>query len=217
MKKSLTINSIIKKTIAFASLGALAAPVFSLSLPVTPFWSVQDGRLLDPNGNSFVFRGVTIDHTRAPEKTLQALKDIAALGANSAQIEFNIKDYSVFPRPIVAEIRKIVETCIEQNLVCVLEPNDVAGFGTYPGSTSPTGTIDGWRDIYYSLGGGEKNIIIGLGNQHFDGDAGSASLYLAGLPSYASSLLSALPNGFLVMVDGNVWSQDTDKAIKIHI
>ena len=207
-------KSLLKNVLAVACLGALTAPVLALSPPALPFWSVQDGKLLDPNGNPFVFRGVTIDHSLAPEKTVQALKDIAALGANSAQIEFTIKDYSVFPRPIVAEIRKIVETCIDQNLVCVLEPNDVAGFGTYPGSTSPTGTIGYWSDIYYALHGGEKNIIIGLGNQHFDGTEGTSIIYHSGIPSYASSLLSALPNGFLVMVDGNVWSQDTDKAMQ---
>jgi len=205
--------SLIKKSLASA-ITILSASAMALSPPASLGWKVQDGKLIDAYGNPFIFRGVTIDHTLAPEKTVQALKDIAALGANSAQIEFTLKDYSVFPRPIVTEIRKIVETCIEQNLVCVLEPNDVAGFGTYPGSTSPSATIDYWRDIYYSLYGGENNIIIGLGNQHFDGDPGSAIIYLSGIPTYASSLLSALPRGFLVMVDGNVWSQDTDKAMQ---
>ncbi len=205
--------SLIKKLLA-TSVAIVSTSALALSPPASPGWKVQDGKLLDANGNPFIFRGVTIDHTLAPEKTVQALKDIAALGANSAQIEISIKNYDVFPRPIVAEVKKIVATCIEQNLVCVLEPNDVAGFGGFPGSTSPTGTIDAWNDIYYSLYGGENNIIIGLGNQHFDANPGSADIYLSGIPTYASSLLSLLPRGFVVMIDGNVWSQDTDRAMQ---
>lgn len=214
MKKNSPLNiSLVKKTLA-AAIAILSTSAFALSPPANTFWSVQNGKLLDTTGKPFIFRGVTIDHTLAPEKTIQALKDIAALGANSAQIEFTLKDYSVFPRPIVAQIRQIVETCIAQNLVCVLEPNDVAGFGSYPNSTSPSGTISYWSDIYYVLRGAEKNIIIGLGNQHFDGTEGAEIIYRSGIPTYASSLLSALPTGFVVMVDGNVWSQDTDKAMQ---
>lgn len=212
-KNSPVIFSLVKKTLA-ASIAILSTSAFALSPPANTFWSVQNGQLLDTTGKPFIFRGVTIDHTLAPERTVQALKDIAALGANSAQIEFTLKDYSVFPRPIVTQIQQIVETCVAQKLVCVLEPNDVAGFGSHPTSTSPSGTISYWSDIYYVLRGAEKNVIIGLGNQHFDGTEGAEIIYRSGIPTYASSLLSALPTGFVVMVDGNVWSQDTDKAMQ---
>src|SRR5687768_7011171 len=95
-KKLSLIKKSLAASIAFLSITALSTTIFSTSafalspLPF-PVWTVEDGKLLDPNGNPFIFRGVTIDHSLAPGKTVQALKDIAALGANSAQIEFPIK------------------------------------------------------------------------------------------------------------------------------
>ncbi|MES2825140.1 MAG: cellulose binding domain-containing protein [Pseudomonadota bacterium] len=204
-----TLKKFLRKAVTVAGLCALA-------LPAAAIWTVENGKLLDPNGNPFIFRGVTIDHTLAPGKTLQALKDIAALGANSAQIEFPIKYTDVFPRPVIAELAEIARTCKEQKLVCVLEPNDVAGFGGVEGSASPTATIGYWQDMYRSLYGMEDYVIIGLGNQHFDGNPGSAVIYTSGIISYAQHLMSVLPQGFVVMVDGNVWSQDTDLAMQ-HI
>ena len=197
----------------FTSLG-LAAMLACSTHSAMAAWTTNGKQLIDAKGNAFIFRGVTIDHTLAPEKTVQALKDIAALGANSAQIEFPIKYDGVFPRPIVTQLRDIIKTCVEQKLVCVLEPNDVAGFGGVEGSNSPSATIDYWTDIYNTLYGNEDYIIIGLGNQHFDGNSGSAVIYSSGIPDYLQNLLSKLPKDFLVMVDGNVWSQDTDKAMQ---
>ena len=188
--------------LAFASHAAMAA------------WTTNGKQLIDAKGNPFIFRGVTIDHTLAPEKTIQSLKDIAALGANSAQIEFPIKYDGVFPRRIVNQLKDIIKTCVEEKLVCVLEPNDVAGFGSVEGSASPTATAEYWKDIYNTLYGYQDYIIIGLGNQHFDGNSGSAIIYSSGMISYIQGLMSVLPKDFLVMIDGNVWSQDTDKAMQ---
>lgn len=202
-----TLKKFLKKAVTVAGLCAVA-------LPAAAIWTVENGKLLDPNGNPFIFRGVTIDHTLAPEKTVQALKDVAAMGANSAQIEFPIKYTDVFPRPMIAELAEIARTCKEQKLVCVLEPNDVAGFGGVEGSASPSATIGYWQDMSRSLYGMEDYVIIGLGNQHFDGNPGSAVVYTSGIISYAQYLMSVLPQGFVVMVDGNVWSQDTDLAMQ---
>ncbi|MES2673721.1 MAG: cellulose binding domain-containing protein [Pseudomonadota bacterium] len=202
-----TLKKFLKKAGTVAGLCAVA-------LPAAAVWTVENGKLLDPNGNPFIFRGVTIDHTLAPEKTVQALKDIAALGANSAQIEFPIKYTDVFPRPMIAQLYEIAKTCKEQKLVCVLEPNDVAGFGGVEGSASPTATIGYWQDMSRSLFGMEDYVIIGLGNQHFDANPGSAVIYTSGIISYAQNLMSVLPQGFVVMIDGNVWSEDTDLAMQ---
>lgn len=212
-------KSIAGKAIAVLSLGVLAVPAFSLSPPALTGWTVQNGKLMDPNGNPFIFRGVTIDHTRAPDKTVQALKDIAALGANSAQIEFPLSYQTPFlyPRAAVTELIEIIRTCAETKLVCVLEPNDVAGFGAATNTASPSATIDLWQasDMKMALSapGVTNHIIIGMGNQHFGSGDGLASFYKDTMQSYTSWLVSSLPPNFLVMIDGTDWSQDSDKTM----
>ncbi|HTF95719.1 MAG TPA: cellulose binding domain-containing protein [Cellvibrio sp.] len=212
-------KSVLRNTIAALTLGIIAAPAFSLSPPALTGWTVQNGKLMDPNGNPFIFRGVTIDHGRAPDKTIQALKDISALGANSAQIEFPIT-YQVpfvFPRTAVTELVEIIKTCAETKLVCVLEPNDVAGFGTTQGVASPSNTADLWQksDMQMALSapGVTNHIIIGLGNQHFGSGEGLAEFYRGTLQNYTHFLVSSLPPNFLVMIDGSDWSQDSDKSM----
>lgn len=220
MKRSnLKKTSILQKTIAVLTLGIIAAPALSLSPPALTGWTVQHGKLMDPNGNPFIFRGVTIDHSRAPDKTIQALKDIAALGANSAQIEFPITYQIpfVYPRTAVTELVEIIKTCADVKLVCVLEPNDVAGFGTTTTTASPSNTADLWQksDMQMALSapGVTNHIIIGLGNQHFGSAEGLAEFYRGTLQNYTHFLVSSLPPNFLVMIDGSDWSQDSDKSM----
>ncbi len=210
-------SSLLKKTIAAFALGALVAPVFALSPPALTGWTVQNGKLMDPNGNPFIFRGVTIDHGRAPDKTIQALKDIAALGANSAQIEFPL-NWTVpftYPRAAATELVGIIKACAENKLVCVLEPNDVAGFGVVNGVASPSNTAYLWESsdmrMALSAPGVTNHIIIGFGNQHFG--HGTEQFYRDTAQSYTHGILSSLPPNFMIMLDGSDWSQDPTKAM----
>lgn len=214
MKNFMQKKSLLRNLLAIASLGVFAAPVLALSLPALPTWSVQDGKLLDPNGNPFVFRGVTINHTLAPEKTVQALKDIAAMGANSAQIEFAIKLDNGYPRQVIAQLRDIIQTCKDSKLVCVLEANDASGYSQAPGSTSPSNIAYYWTisDMRTALEGAQEHIIIGFSNQIFDSNYDSGA-YDVRMNTYLNELRGSLPWGYMVMIDGNKWGQDTDNAM----
>lgn len=218
MKKSTSkIIRLFRKTLAVACSSMLASSAFALSPLPYPLWTVEGGKLLDPNGNPFVFRGVTIDHARAPEKTIQSLKDIAALGANSAQIELPLKPVWVsgeFPRKIALEIRDIIKACKDNKLVCVLEANDVGGYSQAAGSINPSAIADFWgiSDIRDVLHGSQSHIIIGFSNQIFDSHYTSSD-YDVRMNTYVWQLKNALPTGFLLMIDGNKWGQDTDNAM----
>jgi len=218
MKKSTSkIIRLLSKSFAMSCGCMLASSAFALSPQAYPVWTVEGGKLLDPNGNPFVFRGVTIDHTRAPEKTLQALKDVAALGANSAQIEFSIKPVWVageFPRKIALEIRDIIKACKDNNLVCVLEANDVGGYSQAAGSLNPSAIASYWGlpDMREVLYGSQSHIIIGFSNQIFDSNYTSSD-YDVRMNTYVWQLKDALPAGFILMMDGNKWGQDTDNAM----
>lgn len=214
---SITKNSFMKKALAITCLGVFAAPVLALSPPANPFWSIQGGKLLDAKGNPFVFRGVTIDHTLAPEKTLQAIKDVAAMGANSAQIELPIKPTWVsgeFPRKATLEVRDIIKACKDNKLVCVLEANDASGYSQSPGSVTPTFIASYWglSDMHDALNGSQSHIIIGFSNQIFDSHYTSQD-YEVRMNTYLGQLRDSLPAGYMIMIDGNKWGQDTDNAM----
>ncbi len=196
----------------------IAVVAASLPFAVASFanWTIDGSQLLDSNGNAFVFRGVTIDHTAAPEKTIQAIKDVAALGANSAQIEFAIKPVWVsgeFPRKIILEIRDIIQACKDNKLVCVLEANDVAGYSQAAGSLNPTNTASFWGLGFNEiLQGAQSHIIIGFSNQTFDSHY-TVYDYDVRMRTYLQQLSDSLPYGFMILIDGNKWAQDTDKAM----
>ena len=208
-------NSLFKKSLAVVCAGLLGSSAYALSPLPFPVWTVNDGKLLDPNGNPFIFRGVTIDHTRAPEKTLQALKDIAALGANSAEIEFAIKPSGseTIPRLIASELREIIKACKDNKLVCVLEANDAAGYYEVEGGLSPVDVVSYWTwpDIREVLNGTQGYIVIGISNQPLASVFGTEQ-YIERMRWALSELRSQYPY-FLVMLDGSNWGQDTDKAM----
>jgi len=204
---------LIKKSLT-AALAILSTSAFALSPLPYPVWTVADGKLLDPNGNPFIFRGVTIDHSLAPEKTVQALKDVAALGANSAQIEFPIKpDGSPFPRPIANQLREIVKACKDNKLVCVLEANDAAGYFEVEGGLGPDVVAEywGWPDIREALNGAQGHIVLAISNQPL-APIFVAENYIERM-RYAISLIKNAYPLFAVMVDGSNWGQDTNKAM----
>ena len=111
--------SFVKKTLALVA-------ALLLTMPALAVWTVKDGNLLDPNGNTFIFRGAVIDSTLAPERVVQGIKDIAAAGANAVQVEINANMYGSTPPISGAQLRTIIDTCKTNKIICVLEPNDVA-------------------------------------------------------------------------------------------
>lgn len=208
LKNSFWRNALLSTVLVLSGVSA-----FALSPPASPVWTVQDGKLLDPNGNPFVFRGVTIDHTLAPEKTIQALKDAAALGANSAQIEFPIKPEGSYPRKIAGEIKEIVDACTDNKLVCVLEVNDSAGYYEVAGSENPStvASLWSWDDVRETLNQATGNIIIGLNNNPL-GFVIKPDEYSARMRNAIYDLRAYYPF-HVIMIDGSRWSQDTDSAL----
>ncbi|MES2673720.1 MAG: cellulose binding domain-containing protein [Pseudomonadota bacterium] len=200
MKTSL--KKFLKKTLTVAGL-------CSLALPSAAVWTVKDGKVLDPNGQPFIFRGITIDHLGAPDKAVQAIKDAAAAGANAVQVEIAGNYVKWFEMITAEELRVIIEACKESKVMCVLEPNDVAGWGE--AGVSPEATVKFWRARYEALRGYEDYVVISLGNQALG--ATQLNEYHIRMYTYLDDLNYYLPN-FLIMIDGNHWGQDRDNAMQ---
>ena len=176
-------------------------------------WTVENGVLLDPNGQPFIFRGVTIDFEVAPDKTAQAIKDAADAGANAVQIQFNATNYYI-PYTIGIKLPGIINACKENKVVCVLEPNDVAGWPQAGDFPSPGRTLIFWDTlgIREVIAGQQDYVILGFGNQAFG--AMPKEQYLSYISGYTSQFKDRGLQDFLFIIDGSNWGQDADKAMQ---
>lgn len=206
-------KALLGKSIAILGLGVLAAPAFALSPLVTPFWTVQDGKLLDPNGNPFVFRGVTVEQNLAPDKALQAIKDAAALGANAVQVEINGNLYNQEKMITGEQLKAIINTCKENKIVCVLEPYDVAGYPVVEGAGIPStmASFWSWPGISEAIAGQQSYIILGFGNQILG--PMSQQEYVSRMMGHPGEFGYGPLSKFILMIDGSTWGQDADKAM----
>ncbi|MES2825141.1 MAG: cellulose binding domain-containing protein [Pseudomonadota bacterium] len=188
------------------------AGLCSLALPSAAVWTIQNGKVLDPNGQPFIFRGITVNHTAAPDKAVQAIKDAAAAGANAVQVEIAANVYNQAPTITPEQLSSVIQACKNNKVVCVLEPNDVAGYPNAMGAASPDQTLGFWGyQGRQALAGQQDYVIIGMGNQALDNIP--AGEYSARMRSYLGHYISDLP-GFLIMIDGSGWGQDASKEMQ---
>jgi mannan endo-1,4-beta-mannosidase len=200
-----SLGKFVKKAIAVTGL-------CSVALPSMAIWTVKDGKILDPNGQPFIFRGVTVDHTAAPDKAVQAIKEAAAAGANAVQVEIAANVYNDEQIITGEELRSVIQACKDNKVVCVLEPNDVAGYPNSFDSASPDQTLGFWGyQAREAIAGQQDYVIIGMGNQAL-GDI-RAGEYSARMQTYVANYANALP-GFLIMIDGSNWGQDASKEMQ---
>ena len=78
---------------------------------------VQNGRLLEANGNDFVMRGVNHAHTWYPDR-ISSFAHIKAKGANTVRVVLANGDR--WTRNDTADVANVVSQCKQNRLICVL-------------------------------------------------------------------------------------------------
>lgn len=169
-------------------------------------WSVSGTKVIDPNGNNFIFRGINHAHTWYPDKTAKALTDIAATGANSVRVV--LADGGQWTRTPGADVATIISECKAAKLVCVLEVHDSTGFGESSAATNISNAANYWAssDIKNAIVGQEDYVIINIANEPY-GNNTSAATYT----SETSAAIKTIRNAgltHLIMVDAPAWGQD---------
>ena len=169
-------------------------------------WSVNGTKVLDPKGNNFIFRGINHAHVWYPDKTAQAMTDIAATGANSIRVV--LANGTQWSRVGGADVTTIISQCKAAKMVCVLEVHDSTGFGESAAATNISNATTYWTssDIKNAIIGQEDYVIINIANEPY-GNGVSASTYV----SETSAAIKAIRNAgltHLIMVDAPNWGQD---------
>jgi len=205
--KNLTIlkNHLLKKTALALVTSAMIAPAFA-------GWTVNGSQVLDPNGNTFVFRGVNHAHTWYADRLTQSLKDIAATGANSVRVV--LSNGTQWTRNSGADVTNVINQCKANKLVCVLEVHDSTGYGESAAATHISKATEYWlsSDIKAAITGQEDYVIVNIANEPF-GNSTSAATYTA---DHITAVRALRSGGLthLLMVDANNWGQDWQNAMR---
>ena len=195
------------KKITMVSVACLVVLIstFGLGQPVyaeTGF-TVNNGRLVDANGNDFVVRGVSHPHTWFPGET-GAFADIKSLGANTVRVV--LSSGQRWQPNSVSDVANVVSLCKQNRLICVLEVHDTTGFGQLGAAATLDQAVDYWISILSVLTGEESYILTNIGNEPYGNDQ-----QVNNWASAASSAINRLRDaGFdhSIVVDAPNWGQD---------
>ncbi|WP_436995208.1 cellulase family glycosylhydrolase [Streptomyces sp. enrichment culture] len=123
---------------------------------------IEDGRLLEANGNDFVMRGVNHAHTWYPGET-QSLADIKETGANTVRVV--LASGHRWSENSPQDVAAVVGQCKENRLICVLEVHDTTGYGEEAAAASLDQAADYWIGLRDVLAGEEEYVIVNIGNE----------------------------------------------------
>ncbi|MFJ8716082.1 cellulase family glycosylhydrolase [Streptomyces violaceus] len=190
--------------VAAALLGLLLS-FLSLSTPAQAAptgFRIENGRLLEANGNDFVMRGVNHAHTWYPGET-QSLADVKALGANTVRVV--LSDGHRWTKNSAQDVAGVIAQCKANRLICVLEVHDTTGYGEEAAAGTLDHAADYWIGLKEVLTGQEDYVIINIGNEPWGNTnpAGWTDPTIAAVKKLRDA-------GFThtIMVDAPNWGQD---------
>lgn len=191
---------------------ALALATATMMAPAFAGWTVSGSQVLDPNGNTFVFRGVNHAHTWYADRLTQSLRDIAATGANSVRVV--LSNGTQWSRNNGADVTNVINQCKANKLVCVLEVHDSTGYGESAAATHISRATEYWlsSDIKAAITGQEDYVIVNIANEPF-GNSTSAATYTA---DHITAVRALRAGGLthMLMVDAANWGQDWQNAMR---
>ena len=169
---------------------------------------VSGNKLLDGNGEEFIFRGINLPHAWFVDKTELSIKDITSLGANSARIVLACGH--LYQKTSYDELEKIINLCEDAGLICVLELHD------FTGSDEPNDITDialkYWNEMKDLLNDHQDYIIVNIANE-WQGSWNKGSLWA---DTYISAIKSMRDSGIenVIMIDASGYGQETGPIIK---
>lgn len=186
-------------TAAVIVLGALLMPAPATA--ASGGFSVSGGKIYDANGVEFIPQGMNHAYKWYPEQT-SALADIRAKGANTARVVISGGRYGT---TTASEVSAIIDQCIQNSLVCILEDHDTTGYGEDGSATSLATAAQYWTSIKSALIGHEANVMINIGNEPFGN---------SGYQNWKSDTISAIQTlraaglTHTLVADAPNWGQD---------
>ena len=121
---------------------------------------VQGTNLFDANGNKLVLRGVNISHAWYQGSTLSNIAKARSLGCNSVRIV--CADGQRWSKTEYNTLKNIIETCVENGLICVLEVHDTTDSDSV---SSLNAAVSYWKEMKSLLNQYNKYVIVNIANE----------------------------------------------------
>lgn len=162
-------------------------------------FKVEGTKLLDANGNEFIFRGVNHAHTWFGNTSYEAISAIADAGCNSVRIVLSCGEQ--WSKNSVDNVKTIIDICKKNNLVVILEVHDGTGKDN---AKTLQAICDYWIEIKDALIGNEEYVILNIANEWM-----GASLSGFWANNYAQIIPQLREAGIknTIMVDAGGWGQ----------
>ena len=179
-------------------------------------FSIQNGLLIDNNGNEFIMRGINYPHVWYPSQTATSIPNIAATGSNCVRVVLG--DGKQWGPNSASDVAQLIQLCKDNRLIAVLEVHDSTGYGDTggyaPGAAPLSTAVDYWLSIQSALTGQENFVIINIANEPF-GNGVPASTFVA---SYKDAIARLRAAGFThtLMIDAANWGQDWEQILQTN-
>lgn len=177
--------------------------------PALAGFKVQGNTLVDGNGIPFVMRGVNHPHVWYPNRTSQAISDIAGVGANAVRVVLGSgKQWGPTP---ASEVAAIIEQLKKHYMIAVLEVHDCTGYGEKREAASLSNAVDYWLGIKDVLKGQEDYVIINIANEPLGNNVATSTW--ANVHMQAINRLRNAGLTHTLMVDAANWGQDWEQIM----
>lgn len=170
---------------------------------------IQDGYLIDNNGSPFIMRGINLPHVWYPQKTTQAISDIAIMGANTVRLVLgNGEQWGPTP---ATEVTEIIKQLKKHKMIGILEIHDCTGYGEKAGAAAISTAVDYWLSIQDILKGEEDYVIINIANEPLGNNVATSTW--ANIHMQAINRLRNAGLTHTLMVDAANWGQDWEQIM----
>ena len=202
MKKNLKSSLLI---LGISVLGLVAGQTEEATAAAEGFYT-KEGKVLDANGNPFVFQG--INYPQAWGGKYEGYAQMKAKGANSVRIVFN--GGCAGTPASDSSISLAVQFAKNSKMVAVVENHDTTGYGEEGKNCSLEQAANYWVSVKDALIGQEKYVILNIGNEPW-GNSGESGWIEATKNAIKIIRDAGIRNA--LMVDAPNWGQDHSRTM----
>ncbi len=169
-------------------------------------FKVSGTKLMDANGNQFVFRGINHAHSWFKDELDTALPAIAATGANSVRVV--LSDGGQWTKDNAESVAEIIDKCKQNKLIAILEVHDATGMD----ETAPLDkAVDYWIELADTLKDTQAYVIVNIANEWY----GSWDKLEVWRDAYVEALPKLREAGIknTILVDSAGWGQCADSVL----